>query len=169
MNPTVATILYVVNSLGWSLVGFAVGWLAGGARRDVRVIKEAVVPDEDDDEKARPRWMGGMDATRWLGIVVAILAVVTVTQSYLASRRLSEVTDCQADYNQRIVDVTRIRSQLADEDRTALNTMLLTIYTKRDDKPAQLAAYTAWVNTVRTNEVERKQHPLPEWPGGDCR
>lgn len=159
-------LVYVVNSLAWSLVGFVLGWLLASLRRDVTDIREAIVRDETTDEREHQR----IDrASRVLGIIVALLAVVTVVQAYVFQRERAEVIGCQTQYNAAIADATRARAQLANEDRHALNTLLLSIYERRGDERAQLRAYTDWVNTTRRTEVERKQHPLPELPKGDCR
>jgi hypothetical protein len=167
VNAGLATVLYVVNSLGWSLVGFAVGWLASSTRRDVRRIKEAVVPD---DPGQRPDWSHPTGtATRWLGVVVAVLAVLTVATGYVTTRRVADVAACQADYNHRFTQVSQLRAQLADGDRAAQQNLLLTIYKERGNQAAQLRAFTAWADTVQRNEVQRKAHPLPELPEGDCR
>jgi hypothetical protein len=162
---------YIVNSLGWSLAGFAAGWAVASLRRDVNTIKEAVMDDEDTRDSEPPRARMTVDtATRWLGIVVALLAIVTVTQGVISQRRINAVTECQADYNNRFAEVSQRRAALAEEDRDALQRMLITLYQKRDATSEQrLRIFERWVETVQRNNRERTEHPLPQLPEGDCR
>jgi len=168
-----AVMEYVLNSLGWSLVGFLVGWLAASLRRDVSVIKEALV---DHDQEQEPPVVvvhhphsATATATRILGIVVALLAVITVGQGVVSARRDAGITECQARYNHQFARAMGVRVNLADRDRRALQTMLVTIYRKRDAPPQErLAAFQEWVDTVERTERERKDHPLPELPKDRC-
>lgn len=168
---------YVINSLAWSAGGFAIGWLVASARRDMGEIREAVVHDEDssvqadDDALSSELLHSRTDAvTRWLGVVVALLAIATVTQAYFANQRIADVAECQAEYNTRFAEVTQERSQLANEDRLALQHMLITLYRKRDaSSEERLRVFEHWVETVQSNEKQRKLNPLPTLPKGDCR
>lgn len=163
---------YVVNSLGWSLAGFAAGWAVASLRRDLTTIKEAVVDDTPDGDQlpAHTSRVSTDTATRWLGIVVALLAIVTVTQGVIAQRRIGEVTSCQARFNSEFAQATSVRAQLANEDRLALQNMLLALYRQRGaDEARRLETFQEWVRTVEQSERERAEHPLPELPKGDCR
>lgn len=166
---------YVVSSLGWSLLGFIVGWITASLRKDVTAIKERVMPDEDParsgpEPDLRDPHTSTDRATRWLGIIVALLAIVTVTQGVIAQRRIGEVTECQANFNSQFAEATAIRSKLATEDRLALQNMLLSLYRQRGaDEARRLETFKEWVVTVESNERERQENPLPELPRGDCR
>lgn len=168
---------YVINSLAWSAGGFAIGWLVASARQDMGAIREAVVhedsstPADDDDALSSELLHSRTDAvTRWLGVVVALLAIATVTQAYFANQRIANVAECQAEYNTRFTEAIRERTQLANEDRDALHNMLITLYRKRDASDKErLRVFKHWVDTVQSNEQQRKLNPLPELPQGDCR
>lgn len=156
---------YLINSAAWSVVGFISGWLLATVGRDVKDIKEAVVPDRVKQQRApHPNGM------RVLGIVVALLAIVTVVQGYMLSSKQAAVVECQATYNDRFAEATQRRAALADEDREALTNMLLGLYRQRDDSERErLRTFEQWVETTQRNERYREAHPLPELPKGDCR
>lgn len=161
---------YVVASLGWSLLGFATGWLAASLRTDVSAIKETVLHEPHEENHERLHLPSVDRATRLLGIVVALLAVVTVVQGVVAQRRIADVAECQAEYNDRFAEALQVRSQLADEDREALHNMLLAVYEQRHDSRAErYRTFQQWVETTQANERERADHPVPELPKGDCR
>lgn len=161
-----AVVEYVVNSLGWSALGFVLGWLVASLRGDVRQIKEVVVPDTEQHPHHNTR----IAPTRLFGVVVTVLAVLTVGQAVLTSHRIGEVAECQARYNDRFAEVTRLRTDLADDDRKALQDMLLALYRQRGANEAQrLETFRRWVETVQASERKRAMNPLPTLPKGDCR
>lgn len=160
---------YIVSSLGWSLLGFTVGWITASLRTDVTAIKERIVPDSNPTRAERHHESTDR-ATRWLGIIVALLAVVTVTQGVVTQRRVGEVTECQAEFNAEFAETSTVRSRLANEDRLALQNMLLALYQQRGaDEARRLETFKKWVRTVEASERERQRNPLPELPRGDCR
>lgn len=160
-----AVLEYVVGSLGWSLLGFAVGWIAASLRRDVLTIKEAIV----DEEQQFPHGPSVTTATRWLGVIVILLAVASVIQGVVTQRRLSDVTECQAEFNAEFAEVLTLRADLAEEDRVALQSMLIGIYRVREDDAAQEERFREYVEQIQASNEEREDHPLPELPRGDCR
>lgn len=163
-----AVVEYVVNSLAWSLVGFALGWVVASLRHDLTQIKETVV---HEDPPPTPRHVTHHpSASRWLGIVVALLAAVTVVQGLIAQQKIADVTACQAEFNRDFAHASSLRSQLAAEDRAALNSMLIALYRQRNQPDsARLDTFREWVKTTQANEVERANHPLPDYPIGDCK
>lgn len=156
---------YVVNSFAWSAIGFTVGWLVASLRTDVHSLKEALVPTEE----ARTRRLKSTQrATRVLGTIVALLAIATVVQGFVATRRLNEISDCQSTYNRHFAAATKTRAQLAEEDRQALVNLLLSLYQQRDETEQQrLHTFEQWVKTTEANERERRQHPLPSYPSDE--
>lgn len=159
--------VYVLSSLVWSAVGFGIGWFLGSTRREVQQIKEAVVPE---NVEFRPHHAPPVPSSRLLGIVVMLLAIASVGSTYVANQRISNVTECQADYNDRFADVASYRAALAAEDSQALQTMLITLYRKRDASDKErLRVFERWVKTVQQNSKDRKANPLPNVPKGDCR
>jgi len=151
---------YVVNSFAWSVIGFVVGWLGASLRSDIHTLKEALVPTE---EARAQRLKRTQRSTRLLGVIVAVLAVATVVQGVIAQQRLNDVSRCQAQYNERFAAASKTRADLADEDRRALNRMLLTLYQKRDaSEQERLGVFERWVRITQRNERHRPQ--LPEYP-----
>lgn len=164
-----STATYVVSSLAWSLAGFLLGWLLATLRQDVRIIRRAVMPNTPV-ATWRGHTMTAALATRVLGIIVSVLAIVTVASTFIANDRINDATACQAEYNRRFAEVQNLRARLAQEDRDALQNMLITLYQRRGASQAeQLEVFQQWVDTVRSSQRERKQNPLPELPRGDCR
>jgi dipeptide/tripeptide permease len=163
-----AALFYIVNSLTWSVVGFIVGsWVASSARRVQQ--QEAVVPNSTFLAVHGHR-MTTQNATRIIGIVVLLLAIFTVVQNTRTSQRLSDVTSCQAKFNHEFAEVSTLRAALADQDRRALQDMLLALYQQRNaSQDKRLRTFEAWVATTERNDRARKQNPLPELPSGECR
>lgn len=169
-------LVYLANSAAWSLVGFVGGWLLATVGRDVKDIREAVMHDEEAPVAEPPvhhveAQVGRSDtATRWLGIVVALLAIVTVAQALYLNRKQAEVVECQTNFNNTFSEVSTLRSKLANEDRLALQNMLLALYRQRGaDEARRLETFREWVTTVERNEREREANPLPALPHGDCK
>jgi len=158
---------YVFNSLLWSAAGFATGWVIARLRPTTEP-KEPAVP-----QSTFLSWHGHrlttQRATRILGVIVIVLAIFTVVQSVVTSERLAHVTRCQARFNSETAKVASLRADLADRDREALNNLLLTIFRKQGHEAAQRHAFVSWVHHTEANERERKAHPLPPYPKGDCK
>lgn len=156
---------YIVGSLGWSILGFMAGWAAASLRTDLTTIKEQVMSEhEHESPRARPvrrHRPATAQATRWLGIVVALLAVVTVAQGVIVSHQLKESTACQAEYNDRFAMVLTIRARLYDEDRHALNKLIGIIAANPGGEDSIGRAIQNYVETVEENEVDRLRTPLP--------
>lgn len=160
---------YVISSVGWSLVGFVGGWLVASLRSDVTVIREAVVHDDEHIEHEHELPRRADIATRVLGIVVALLAIVTVVQGVVSSRRDAEIVDCQTDFNTEFARVVSLRSELTDADRDALENLMLTLNEQANDRAARREAFDQYVDTIRATRAQRAEHPLPELPKGECK
>lgn len=164
---------YVFNSLAWSGLGFVSGWLVASLRSDVATIREVVMHEDEqtqEDAVAARRRHTSRAAQRWVGVAITVLAVATVVQGVIATQRLNDVSHCQAAYNERFAAATKTRAQLAEDDRVALNNLLLSLYRQREATEQQrLATFEQWVEETERNQRERAKTPLPEYPvGGDC-
>lgn len=159
-------LFYFVNSTAWSALGFIVGWFVASTHR---IERGNAVPNSTFIAVHGHR-MTTQVATRIIGIIVLLLAIFTVAQNTSTARHLNEVTDCQARFNHEFAEVSTLRAQLADQDRKALQNMLLALYQQRDATARKrLRTFQQWVKTVERNERERRENPLPELPTGECR
>lgn len=145
--------------VAYSLVGFVVGFLLGRVTREVHEIKEAVVPEtfanEDSDHRAH--------LTR-LGIVVIILSLATVTTSAMSTIAVYRQSDCLRDYNSRFTVAFNARAAASDADRTALNSMILSIADKTKTQKEREVAFTTYVQQVKDGNATRAKNPLPQPP-----
>lgn len=158
-------LLYLANSAAWSLVGFAGGWLVASMGRDVKDIRQAVVREEEDAPMNHPH-ISTSTTTRWLGIFVAALAIVTVAQSVWLTQRQSEVVTCQARFNDAFAQAVKYRATLQDADRDALNTLTVNLYKLRNASEQRRAEeFTRYLARVEDTNAERAKHALPTLPG----
>lgn len=147
---------YVLNSMIWSAGGFAFGWFFSSLY--CRWLFKTKNP-----------YLHESIAFRWLGIVIAFMAVATSLQVWQVNSRLTEESQCLAEYQDHVAEVTNLRAELADQDRRALNDMLIGLYENRDATPEErLALFENWVETTRRTEQERRENPLPSLPSYAC-
>lgn len=108
-----------------------------------------------------------LQATRWLGIFVCLLAIVTVAQGIWITSRQSETTrrqaqvaKCQAKYNDAFARTLNVRARLQDSDREALDTFVLGL-ADAPDRAASRRIFAEYVARLRKTSRERVAHPLP--------
>lgn len=127
---------YALNSLVWSIVGFAAGLGAGRSwRSDVHRLAEL----------AHKVTLGG---------VIIVLSLATVIFVFVRTQSLESKSRCQAQFNDNFGQVTRARAKYADDDRKSLN-KLLKIVASTSATPKQNAAFNAAVQAYAV-------HPTPE-------
>jgi hypothetical protein len=169
--------IYIVLSVAWFGLGVAVGQWLCRMSNDVHQIKEKLVGEPDDgaseaeaeEKRARADLLG-----RILGLVVVLAAVASVLVSLDASRettaatrRLAAITACQRDYNQRFTVALQARQAITDEDRAALDELVVSVFsaTTRDASRDALAHY---IDRRRQADAARRAHPLPAPADGNC-
>lgn len=171
---------YAVSSLVWITVGFIVGYLVGSH-----------LNGEDTVADARPR----RDWRRWLRRnllgVLTLLVVAASTALYAhQAAELSQVTQCQARYNQAVSEALERRSESAAAERSrsqelakAQQGMWLALLRNAPAQPGQqqdprrrqasIAALNVYLRTLedyqrasREAGAAREDNPLPAL---DCR
>lgn len=166
-------VTYVVDSLIWSAVGFVIGWVSAHLKADVSDIRGAIVTDEQAAQQPQRRQRRRMhehpDAVRWLGVFVAVLAVATAIAGVYLDRKQTHVVDCQTRFNSAFAQSITTRAALADHDREALNTFMLTAFRHRNDRAQTLAAFKAYIDEIEQSSSARAHTPLPELPRDQCR
>jgi Na+-transporting methylmalonyl-CoA/oxaloacetate decarboxylase gamma subunit len=107
--------------------------------------------------------MKTFDRGHVLGVGFILLALAMVIQGlWVQSERQAE-QDCQTEYNQDVTAVIAQRATWADEDRTALNTMIFAVVNPTLDDAAKRRALDDYVETAQTNENRRQASPLPTY------
>jgi hypothetical protein len=106
-------------------------------------------------------------ATRWLGIVVALLAILTVTQAYLLRAEQRGIVECQSAYNDQFAHSINARAELTEDDRVALDKLVISIADAEGQADIE-RAFARYVERLRETQDQRAQHPLPELPSEAC-
>lgn len=156
---------YVIQSLVWSMLGFAGGFFFGRAGREVHQIKEVVVTENDDEPTH-----AGVSDDRWrqaFGVALIALALATVTQAWYNVEQRRDTVECQVRYNVAMAEAFKARTQYAESDREALVAFFRVPATSSDR--IRREAYFDLVETYQRNDRLREKHPLPTLPQGDCR
>lgn len=99
---------------------------------------------------------------RYSGIVLLVLALLSVGQGVYFTYQNRQITSCQADYNQQFAAQLAARSEISESDRESLAELFDTWLTK-DPKNAR-QALEDYIKTKERNDEQRKKHPLPELP-----
>jgi hypothetical protein len=127
-------IFYVINSLVWSLVGGLAGFKYGQLYRDNVEIKrrlsmvESELPDTPDAPAPvapvrPPRWkvlLHEPSSRQLVGVVVIIMAVLTVISGAFYSHQRNAESNCQTAYFNAYTEALRSRDDLATRSRAGL-------------------------------------------------
>lgn len=111
---------------------------------------------------------------RGIGVFIGVASLVTlviavwfgIQQADLAKRQTA-YSHCQAAVNDALVAAQNARATFADQDRAALDRMVLDI-TKATSRADTEAALQRYQQTRATTDLERAQHPLPAPPSQAC-
>lgn len=138
---------YVVASMLWALAGLAVGFTLGRAGRVFQPPKESAVPHTTSR---------GM-ADRVVGLVVVIMAVVSVIAMSISINRQERIATCQADFNTRFAAALQERNDAAARERAAQRELL----TSNGDRRAAIDEY---LRGLAEADQARAENPLPARP-----
>lgn len=162
-----------LTGLAYSLLGFVIGYIVGKAGAEVHEIKEVVAPDHHPAHEAplptKKRGIMNITKSRGLGVLLIILALVTVLLSTLTAIDLRNQADCRDSYNLRFYEAYVVRARAADSDRKSFNQML---YALNDpDLQKRRAAYVKYLDDIKKTDAQRKKNPLPFPPNptGYCK
>jgi hypothetical protein len=84
----------VIDNLLWSLLGLVLGYFLASVRYTHR--EETTMTAPADQSAPKKSWL----SENFLGVVVVVLAVLTVSLLTFESIKIRSVTQCQAEYNQ---------------------------------------------------------------------
>lgn len=103
--------------------------------------------------------MMGRYSSRILGVLLIIMALVTTGQTAWYSY---EQQKCNEIFARNLAE----RSKWSDQDRQALNNLIITVFENQRER-AQEAAYRHWRRTVERNTRLRSRVSLPDLAGCD--
>ena len=150
MSPTTS---YVISSALWSVAGLAVGYIAGlvtAARCQREHVPEGMPPPHQQQRFGRA-----------IGVLVLVMAVVSVCTAAVTIDRQSALVACQTEFNQRFVASLEGRAASATQERAAQRTLLTTQYTTPE---AWQVAKAAYLQALDRADAYRDANPLPEQP-----
>lgn len=171
----------VIAALAGFIVGSAAGWFARALVTTRALAKHAAdkvdqiadhldhldrntTSSTESEPMPKPRDERGYaraDVLRDI-IIVAMLAVViyTTVLSWRASHRLTDITECQAAYNEASSQVSQQRATWAEQDRRALKELVDSIVTANDE-PTVITALADYQKITGKNAENRRESPLP--------
>lgn len=181
---------YVLNSLIWSAVGAFAGYHYCRMRLDIAELKRRGNVEETplaETDSTPPRWwdLHRPAIQRAVGIVVIIMALISVSSAVAYSRRLNSVSSCLASYVNAYNDVLRDRDNFAEQSRSSLRDFITSDSdlwksflanapaTGQTSTPAQREASIAALNNFFTKSdksvksldavsAARNRFPIPE-------
>lgn len=158
------TVAEAVNSLAYSLLGLIIGFVLGRATKEVHEIKEKIVePDHHPQHEKPSRKQGqGVMKSRTLGVMLIVLALLTVLMSSLTAVQDRAQSDCFRRYNVAFGKAFSERAKAADADRASLNKMLTAINTP--DQATRARVYQQYLDELAQTDKQRKANPLPQPP-----
>lgn len=164
---------YLAQSLGWAVVGFLGGFLAGRAARDVHRIASAVdtaVTGDHTMTKHGPR--ARINSQTVIAIVVVLLGVLTVIQGLAQSAATDRLTQCQTNYSNGFADALNARSQSSTDAQEALDDLMSTVGGALQGSAVDRAAVQRAIADylAKRDAVKRQQqaHPYPPPPRATC-
>lgn len=163
-----------LSGLAYSLLGFVIGYIIGKAGKEVHDIKEVVAPDHHAAHEAKPTpkkrgLMHSITKSRGVGVLLIVLALVTVLLSTLTAIDLRNQAECRDRYNVRMFQAFVARAKANDLDRASFNQML---YALNDpDATKRRAAYVRYLADIKKTDAQRAKSPLPNPPdpNGFCK
>lgn len=149
MNPD-----YLLAAVGWSLAGFVVGYVTA----HVLTHKEGFV---NDHPRLRP-----YVPNRTLGVALVLLAILSVVSLAVVSTQRQNVSECQAKVNLGLIRAIEARAKIADDDRRALDDLVLAIVNTADlpetqQQRAVASALQTYTMTITKSRNDRARYRLP--------
>jgi hypothetical protein len=187
---------YVLNSLIWSFVGGLIGYQYCKMKLDVTRLKRHTHLEDGGEESAVPTvepqrlWFAlhRPTAQNVIGLVVILMAVISIVSVVLYIRQVNAVSKCLTDYQAAYNNVLRDRDQVSAQSRDSLRGFIIASdglwkglvlnapppgqESSTAQKEAQRAASLAVLNTYFTGSTKavaaldavdqaRQKFPLP--------
>lgn len=97
---------------------------------------------------------------RGIGLVLVLVAVVSVLLVYARTEELRRLTACQADYNEAFKQANNEHTEAAKQDRAAIRVFLQALAATRDQQ-ARTDAYQTYLRSLDEADARRSSHPIP--------
>lgn len=126
---------YVVGSLAWSIFGFAAGMYVVTVQREVHEIKATVVDEAGHAPAERWRHAGEAyeHARRRFGILILVLAFVSLLQITVTAIGYNQQIDCQNRVNRHLREDALTRAARSSEDWATIRTLLTAVENAEDE------------------------------------
>lgn len=155
----------LLNSLIYSAAGLTIGFIIGyatgrAARKDIENSEDDDMPNSfaRQDEKHQQRLTS-------LGLVVIVLSVLTVTGTAFSIVQQKQQQQCFNDFNVKMARSYVARSQAGDEDRKALNNLIVSLNV--DDPAKRRQVYLDYIQNLQETDKKRQANPVPAPPNPD--
>lgn len=142
----------LLRALAYSFAGLVVGFFIGSAWCRTRVLH---MVEKHDSIK-------GVSDSRYLGIILVALGLLTTGMSAAASWQAQEQARCFSAYNQEFVQAYTARSIAADKDRSSLNNLIFSI--DSPNRQVRADALRTYIVETRKTDDERRRNPIPQPP-----
>lgn len=102
-----------------------------------------------------------MSFDRALGVILIVLAVASVIFVAIQTARLSDVTECQAQYNDAYGKAIQARSNAAREERQAQRELWTTVLNQQIPVEQKRAAFEHYLKKLDEADQVRDEAKLP--------
>jgi hypothetical protein len=93
-------------------------------------------------------------------VVILVLALITTVSTFQTNQRVSAVSRCQQRYMQSVNEALRVRTDIADADRTNMFQLVQTVSTAKTEATVSNALH-AYISAKIAGDKERAAHPYP--------
>lgn len=100
---------------------------------------------------------------RIVGIIIIVLALMTVGSTAYYNHEQREITRCQAQYNDQFAQQIKERNKISESDRENLTALVKAVVNSKSREESHKALEN-YLKTMEKNDEERKEHPLPGLP-----
>lgn len=135
-------VAYVWASALWAIAGLISGYVLGRAGSNMA-------------EKATLR---RTISDTWLGIILVMLALVTVLGLTISNQQTEARIRCQTQFNSAFISALEERSAAARSERQAQRDLLTAVAVPRADIPEALSRYRVSLDRA---DAERSRNPYP--------
>jgi len=98
---------------------------------------------------------------RWLGIILIAMSIASVIVVAVQTQRLSDVTSCQATYNEAYTQALQQRSSAARSERQAQRILLTTLLGHKPTPQEARDAFDKYLSTLDEADRERDAAAIP--------
>lgn len=143
---------YFLSSVLWTLAGLAVGYSIGSAGNQ----PQRVAPRENRVARSRTDVV--------VGVLLLILAVISVSTMSVSLTSQERVVECQARFNEAFSNALRERVDAANQERAAQRQMLSAVLDPNGTRETRLAALESYDKSLAEADTNRSENPLPDRP-----